>query len=219
MERAAIPQVRKAAEDSFASGFYCAESVVMAIAKAEGVDSELLPRVATGFGGGMARTCGDCGALTGAIMAVGLALGRSAATDSVEPTFAATRRLIAELSSASSARATVRRCSAAATSATPEGQAMFKEQKLRRRCLRFTGGAAEIAARVIAESRDGHPDQTPRAPRTDRRGRTNFTRRRKTMSQASIKDIVRDKYAEAARRVAAGDGGSCCGAGPRLATS
>ena len=32
------------------------------------------------------------------------------------------------------------------------------------------------------------------------------------MSEASIKDIVRDKYAEAARRVAAGDGGACCGA-------
>ena len=77
MERAAIPEVRKAAEDSFASGLYCAESVVMAIADAEGVESELLPRVATGFGGGMARTGGACGALTGAIMGVGLALGRS----------------------------------------------------------------------------------------------------------------------------------------------
>ena len=63
MERAAIPEVRKSAEDSFAAGFYCAESVVMAVAKAEGVDSGLLPRIATGFGGGMARTCGDCGAL------------------------------------------------------------------------------------------------------------------------------------------------------------
>ena len=32
------------------------------------------------------------------------------------------------------------------------------------------------------------------------------------MSEASIKDIVRDKYAEAARRVAVGGGGACCGA-------
>ena len=36
------------------------------------------------------------------------------------------------------------------------------------------------------------------------------------MSQASIKEIVRDKYAEAARRVGAGDSGSCCGAGTAL---
>ncbi len=152
MERAAIPEVRKSAEESFAAGFYCAESVVLAIAKSEGVDSELLPRVATGFGGGMARTCGDCGALTGAILAVGLALGRSAATESVEPTFTATRRLIQDFEREFGARdcqALLGGCDLA----TPEGQAKFKEQKLRRRCLRFTGGAAEIAARVIAESR------------------------------------------------------------------
>jgi C_GCAxxG_C_C family probable redox protein len=152
MERAAIPEVRKSAEDSFASGFYCAESVVMAIAKAEGVDSGLLPRIATGFGGGMARTCGDCGALTGAVMAVGLALGRSTTTESVEPTFAATQRLIADFEREFGARgcqALLDGCDLGA----PEGQAMFNEQKLRRRCLRFTGGAAEIAARVIAEAR------------------------------------------------------------------
>ena len=116
MERAAIPEVRKSAEESFAAGFYCAESVVVAIAKAEGVDSELLPRVATGFGGGTARTCGDCGALTGAILAVGSALGRSAATESVEPTFAATGAW-SKISSASLARVTAKLCSAAVTSA------------------------------------------------------------------------------------------------------
>jgi len=152
MERAAIPEVRKAAEDSFASGFYCAESVVMAVAKAEGVDSGLLPRIATGFGGGMARTCGDCGALTGAVMAVGLALGRSTATESVEPAFAATQRLIQEFEREFGSRdcqALLGGCDLA----TPEGQAMFQEQKLRRRCFRFTGGAAEIAARVIVEAR------------------------------------------------------------------
>ena len=152
MERAAIPEVRKAAEDSFASGFYCAESVVMAVAKAEGVDSGLLPRIATGFGGGMARTCGDCGALTGAVMAVGLALGRSTATESVEPAFAATQRLIQEFEREFGSRdcqALLGGCDLA----TPEDQAMFQEQKLRRRCFRFTGGAAEIAARVIVEAR------------------------------------------------------------------
>ncbi len=152
MESATIPQVRKTAEDLFASGLYCAESVVAAVADAEGLESELLPRVATGFGGGMARTGGACGALTGAIIGVGLALGRSAATDSVEPAFAATRRVIEAFEREFGARdcpALLNGCDLA----TPEGQAMFKEQKLRRRCLRFTGRAAEIAARVIAESR------------------------------------------------------------------
>jgi hypothetical protein len=37
--------------------------------------------------------------------------------------------------------------------ATPEGRATFTERKLRQLCLRYTGGAAEIAARVILEAR------------------------------------------------------------------
>lgn len=150
MEAAAIPEVRRSAEASFAAGFYCAESVVMAIAEAEGVVSDLLPRIATSLSGGMARTCGDCGALTGAILGVGLALGRSAATESVEPAFAATRRLIDDFEREFGAR----NCQAllgGCDLGTPEGQTMFVEQKLGRRCLRFTGGAAEIAARVVVD--------------------------------------------------------------------
>jgi len=63
-----VSDVRKSAEEAFASGLYCAESVVLALAKAQGVESDLLPKVATAFCSGMSRTCGTCGALTGAIM-------------------------------------------------------------------------------------------------------------------------------------------------------
>ncbi len=77
MESQFVSDVRKYAEDSFSSGLYCAESVLVALAKAQGVDSEILPRVATAFCSGMSRTYGTCGALTGAIMGVSLALGRS----------------------------------------------------------------------------------------------------------------------------------------------
>ncbi|MGD0639755.1 MAG: C-GCAxxG-C-C family protein [Roseiarcus sp.] len=151
MEPAAVPEVRKRAEESLASGLFCAESVVMAIAAAEGVESELLPRAATGFCSGMARSGGACGALSGAIMGVGLALGRSNAEESVEPSYAATQRVIDEFERAFGAR-DCRALLSGCDLNTPEGQAAFKEEKLGRRCLRFTGGAAEIAARVIAES-------------------------------------------------------------------
>ncbi|MGO4872180.1 MAG: C-GCAxxG-C-C family protein [Roseiarcus sp.] len=151
MERAAIPEVRKRAEDSFASGLFCAESVVMAIAGAEGVESELLPRAATAFCSGMARSGGACGALSGAIMGVGLALGRSSAKESVEPAYVATRRVIEDFEhefGARDCRALLGGCDLN----TPEGQALFKDQNLGRRCLQFTSRAAEIAARVIVES-------------------------------------------------------------------
>ena len=80
MERPSAAQVRKSAEESFAGGLYCAESVLLSLARAEGIESELLPKVATAFCGGMSRSCGTCGALTGAIMGLGLALGRSKAS-------------------------------------------------------------------------------------------------------------------------------------------
>lgn len=88
--------VRRSAEDSFASGLYCVESVVLAVAEALSVESDLLPKAATAFCSGMGRMCGTCGALTGAIMGVGLALGRSESSQSVQPSYTATQRLIRE---------------------------------------------------------------------------------------------------------------------------
>lgn len=151
MKPSAIPEIRKSAEASFSSGLFCAESVLLAIAKAEGVDSDLLPRIATGFCSGMSRTCGTCGALTGAMMGVGLALGRATAAEPVQPAYAATQRLIAAFEQEFGSRD----CQALLDGCdldTAEGQAMFKEQRLGRRCLRFTGRAAEMAATAIVQA-------------------------------------------------------------------
>jgi len=152
METTAIAEVRKSAEDSFAAGLFCAESVVLAIAKAERIKSDLLPKVATAFCSGMARTGGTCGALTGAIMGVSLVLGRSTAKDSVQPSYTATQQLIQSFEKEFGSRD----CQALLGGCdlnTPEGQAMFKDQELGQRCIQFTGRAAEIAARVIVESK------------------------------------------------------------------
>jgi C_GCAxxG_C_C family probable redox protein len=151
MEPSAIPQVRQSAEEAFASGMLCAESVILAIARAQGVDSDLLPRVATAFCSGMSRTCGTCGALTGAVMGVGLVLGRSTARESVQPSYDATQQLIRAFEKEFGSR-DCQTLLGGCDLDTPEGQAMFKDQKLGKRCLQFTGKAAEIAARVLVEN-------------------------------------------------------------------
>ncbi len=122
MESQFVSKVRKSAEQSFASGLYCAESVVLALAKAQGVESDLLPKLATAFCSGMARTCGTCGALTCAIMGVSLALGRTQAGESVQPSYAAAQRLIREFEQEFGARDchVLLGCDLA----TPQGQAM-----------------------------------------------------------------------------------------------
>jgi C_GCAxxG_C_C family probable redox protein len=144
-----VLNVRRAAEDSFASGLYCAESVLLAVADEMGIESELLPKVATAFCSGMGRMCGTCGALTGAMMGIGLALGRSDASQSVQPSYSATQRLIQEFEREFGSRDchVLLGCDLN----TLEGQAMFKDQKLGQRCAKYTGKAAEIAARIVVE--------------------------------------------------------------------
>lgn len=149
MESEFVLKVRRSAEDSLASGLYCAESVVIALAKAQGVESELLSKVATAFCSGMSRTGGPCGALSGAIMGVSLSLGRSEASQSVGPSYIATQRLIREFEQEFGARDchVLLGCDLN----TPEGQATFRDTRLSDRCAKYTGKAAEIAARIVFE--------------------------------------------------------------------
>ena len=57
--------------------FLCSEAVLMALAKHQNVKSDLIPRIATGFGAGIGRAGEVCGALAGAIMGLGIRFGRS----------------------------------------------------------------------------------------------------------------------------------------------
>ncbi len=153
MKESSIELIRKAAEDSFASGLYCAESVLLAIAREEGVESELIPKIATAFCSGMSRSCSTCGALTGGIMGISLVLGRSSPIGSVEPSYQAAQRLIREFKDAfgdCNCYTLLGGCDMN----TPEGQATFQEKGLMEGCLKFTGEAAEMAARIIVESTD-----------------------------------------------------------------
>jgi C_GCAxxG_C_C family probable redox protein len=60
------------AVDSFAQDFSCAQSVFTAFADPADVSRETALRLAAGFGGGLARSGEVCGAVTGAVLALGL---------------------------------------------------------------------------------------------------------------------------------------------------
>jgi len=55
--------------------FNCAESVLLALSDSLNIPCECIPRIATGFGGGM-KTGSVCGAVSGAVMGFGLVHGR-----------------------------------------------------------------------------------------------------------------------------------------------
>ena len=66
---------------SFNNGFNCCQSVLLAYCQEFGLDSQVASRLSTGFGGGMGRMAGVCGAVTGAFMVLGLKYGRVKAED------------------------------------------------------------------------------------------------------------------------------------------
>ena len=66
---------------SFNNGFNCCQSVLLAYCQEFGLDSQVASRLSTGFGGGMGRMAGVCGAVTGAFMVLGLKYGKMRAED------------------------------------------------------------------------------------------------------------------------------------------
>jgi C_GCAxxG_C_C family probable redox protein len=65
----------------FEQGFYCSQAVLAAHAPELGLDRDSALKIAAAFGAGIARTGRTCGAVTGALMAIGLKHGRTAAGD------------------------------------------------------------------------------------------------------------------------------------------
>jgi len=65
------------AKDSFNYGFNCSQSVFAAFAPALGISEDDCLRIATPFGGGMGRQQLVCGAVTGALMAIGAMKGKA----------------------------------------------------------------------------------------------------------------------------------------------
>ncbi len=64
------------------------------MAESKNVQSELIPKVATGFCGGIARTGGICGAVSGAIMAISIFYGRDLPDEPIDRNYIPVQKLI-----------------------------------------------------------------------------------------------------------------------------
>ena len=144
-------QAPQRSRELFQSGLYCAESVLQAIAESQGIQSDLIPRIATGFCSGLSRTGGMCGALSGAIMGIGLLVGRDSPAGSVDPAYAIAQKLI---SAFEKQHGSVNcRQLIGCDLATESGQRHFMENNLMESCLQYAEGATRMALSLIAESR------------------------------------------------------------------
>jgi C_GCAxxG_C_C family probable redox protein len=152
--RARLLTLEESAKRNFNSGFNCAESVLVAVnneLSAEGRGgSELIPRIATGFGGGISRNGDICGALTGGIMAIGLALGRDRPEQDREPCYPAVDQFYNDF------RTTFGSCKCReltnANLKTPEGALTYKAEAHAEVCTPIVAWAARKAYDIIKET-------------------------------------------------------------------
>jgi C_GCAxxG_C_C family probable redox protein len=82
------------AKQHFQSHFNCAQSVLLAYSEDYGLSEVLASRIAQAFGGGLARQGEICGAVTGAMMVIGLKYGKTRAEDNAarEKTYCLTQK-------------------------------------------------------------------------------------------------------------------------------
>lgn len=130
-----------------ADGLFCAESVLTAVSEEAGVFSPLIPRIATGFCGGIARTRGICGAVAGGIMALGILYGRDNAEQSYETVYVKVQQFLQafedEYMSINCFELT------GCDLSQEEGRQAFAENNMMEKCRQFTGRAASLVAELI----------------------------------------------------------------------
>jgi len=83
---------------SFNQGITCSSAVFSAFSEELGLDDKTAKKIGCGFGAGISRTGNICGAVSGAIMVIGLKYGKAEQGDdgATEKTRALTRRFIQE---------------------------------------------------------------------------------------------------------------------------
>lgn len=129
---------------------YCAETTVKILAEAGGKDATEAVRMATGFCSGVARTCGQCGAVSGAIMGIGLYAGRSEPGGEYDACYA----LVQEFVEGFKTKCGSINCFelVGCDFSTQEGRERFKERRMVRKCIQYVVFAIETALELLREN-------------------------------------------------------------------
>ena len=128
----------------FRTGYNCTESVILTIAKdTYEIDSDLIPKIATGFGGGIGRQGYVCGAVIGAIMGFGLKYGRNSPKELKAKTYNASAELCKQFKERFGTVFCKELCGCDLS--TIEGVKKFGEENIREeKCSKFVSDVIEI---------------------------------------------------------------------------
>jgi len=110
----------------------------------------LVPRAASGFCSGLARTDGPCGAFSGGVLALGLALGRETGQDDLDASYEAVQEYREFFLSRFGHMACTRICGCRLD--TDEGRKAFGPSGAKARCLDVVEQAAAQAVHILQDS-------------------------------------------------------------------
>jgi C_GCAxxG_C_C family probable redox protein len=127
---------------------------LLAVSQQLGIQSEIIPRIATPFGGGIGGRGEVCGAVIGSVMAIGLKHGREEPSQSRDTAYALARefcqRFEEETGSLSCRELTGMDLS------TPEGIRAYRSSDVPLRvCLPAIGAAFRLVMELLGRPREG----------------------------------------------------------------
>lgn len=132
---------------TFKEGFSCSQAILLNYGRQFGLDETTAKKIARSFGGGMARTCQTCGAVTGAYMVIGLAIDNQDEKLAKESTYALVKefdRRFKDLHGDVNCQGLL-----GCDLGTIDGQDYFKSNNLIDKCTGFVRDAGRIVEDLI----------------------------------------------------------------------
>lgn len=148
-----MPSKSEFALDQFNSGCNCAQAVLLTLTQEGGPDTDLVLKIATGFGSGMARHQEVCGAVSGGIMAIGLRYGQPTPDDlaAKEDVYRKTRDFIARFK-AKHGSVHCRELLQGCNLFTEDGRRQFEDQNLHTSvCEKCVSNAVNILDEILCQ--------------------------------------------------------------------
>jgi len=131
----------------FSEGFSCSQAILVVYGKQYGINEKTALSLARSFGGGMARTCQTCGAVTGAYIVLGLSNDCEDEKVAKEKTYALAQNFAQKFKGKHGDV----NCQQllGCNLGVPEGQDYFRNNRLIDKCNNFVKDAAIILEELV----------------------------------------------------------------------
>lgn len=138
------------AAQNFLDGCNCAQAVLLAFSDLTGLDEDTARRIASGFGGGMARMREVCGAVSGMFMAAGLLYGSTSLSHEEKAAhYLRLQELAAQFREKNGSILCRELLSGVKTDGSPLPERRTAEYYKKRPCAALVADAADILAQYI----------------------------------------------------------------------